>query len=104
LSRNLFRNPERNKNANSTKRDVVMKFYRLPPIGQKQKRPMDGAQFYSPRVGEAGGRLIRNKNANSTKRDVVMKFYRLPPIGQKQRRPMDGAQFHSRGSVKPVGD
>jgi hypothetical protein len=47
----------RNKNASSTKRDVVMKFYGLPPIGQKQRRPMDGAQFHSPRVGEAGGRL-----------------------------------------------
>jgi hypothetical protein len=51
----------RNKNASSTKRDVVMKFYRLPPIGQKQRHPMDGAQFHSPRVGEAGGRLKRNK-------------------------------------------
>jgi uncharacterized protein len=29
--------------------------------GQKQRRPMDGAQFHSPRVGEAGGRLKRNK-------------------------------------------
>jgi hypothetical protein len=72
-----------------------MKFYGLPPIGQKQRRPMDGAQFHFPQVGEAGGGLIRNKNASSTKRDVVMKFYRLPPIGQKQRHPMDGAQFHS---------
>jgi len=44
----------RNKNASSTKRDVVMKFYGLPPIGQKQRRPMGGAQFHSPRVGEAG--------------------------------------------------
>jgi hypothetical protein len=48
---------KRNKNASSTKRNVVMKFYGLPPIGQKQRRPMDGAQFHSPRVGEAGGRL-----------------------------------------------
>jgi hypothetical protein len=53
----------RNKNASSTKRDVVMKFYGLPPIGQKQRRPMDGAQFHSPRVGEAGGRLYRNVGA-----------------------------------------
>jgi hypothetical protein len=50
---------KRNKNASSTKRNVVMKFYGLPPIGQKQRRPMDGAQFHSPRVGEAGGRLKR---------------------------------------------
>jgi hypothetical protein len=34
-----------------------MGFYGLPPIGQKQRRPMDGAQFRSPWVGEAGGRL-----------------------------------------------
>jgi hypothetical protein len=47
----------RNKNASSTKRDAVMQFYGLPPIGQKQRRPMDGAQFHSSRVGEAGGRL-----------------------------------------------
>ena len=39
------------------KQDVVMEFYGLPPIGQKQRRPMDGAQFRSPWVGEAGGRL-----------------------------------------------
>jgi hypothetical protein len=38
-----------------------MKFYGLPPIGQKQRRPMDGAQFHSLRVGEAGGRLIRSR-------------------------------------------
>jgi hypothetical protein len=90
----FYRKLIRNKNASSTKRDVVMKFYRLPPIGQKQRRPMDGAQFHSPRVGEAGGGLKRNKNASSTKYDVVTEFYGLPPIGQKQRRPMDGAQFH----------
>jgi prolyl-tRNA editing enzyme YbaK/EbsC (Cys-tRNA(Pro) deacylase) len=93
----------RNKNASSTKRDVVMKFYGLPPIGQKQRRPMDGAQFHFPQVGEAGGRLIRNKNASSTKRNVVMKFYGVPPIGQKQRHPMDGAQFPRR-SAETVGD
>ena len=51
---------KRNKNASSTKRDVVMQFYGLPPIGQKQRRPMDGAQFHPPRVGEAGGKLIKN--------------------------------------------
>jgi hypothetical protein len=32
-----------------------MEFYGLPPIGQKQRRPMGGAQFHSPWVGEAGG-------------------------------------------------
>jgi hypothetical protein len=54
---NTGRGLTRNKNASSTKRDAVMKFYGLPPIVQKQRRPMDGAQFHSPRVGEAGGRL-----------------------------------------------
>ena len=34
-----------------------MEFYGLPLIGQKQIRPMDGAQFHSPWVGEAGGDL-----------------------------------------------
>jgi hypothetical protein len=34
-----------------------MEFYGLPPIGQKQRRPMDGAQFHSPWVGNAGGEL-----------------------------------------------
>jgi hypothetical protein len=38
---------QRNKDASSTKRDV-MEFYGLPPIGQKQRRPMDGAQFGFP--------------------------------------------------------
>jgi len=37
-----------------------MEFKRLPPIGQRQKRPMDGAQFHSPQVGDAGGELKRN--------------------------------------------
>ena len=36
-----------------------MEFRGLPPIGQKQRRPMDGAQFHLPWVGEAGGRLER---------------------------------------------
>ena len=48
-------------NAGSAKRGVRMEFKRLPPIGQRQKRPMDGAQFHSPQVGNAGGRLGRNK-------------------------------------------
>jgi hypothetical protein len=34
-----------------------MEFYGLPPIGQKQKRPMDGAQFHPRWVGEAVGGL-----------------------------------------------
>jgi hypothetical protein len=38
-----------------------MEFYGLPPIGQKQRRPMDGAQFHSPWVDEAGGRLHKNR-------------------------------------------
>jgi hypothetical protein len=29
-----------------------------PPIGQKQRRPMDGAQFHSRWVGFAGGGLL----------------------------------------------
>jgi RNA polymerase sigma-70 factor (ECF subfamily) len=41
-----------------------MEFYGLPPIGQKQERPMDGAQFHSPKVGEAGGELHREQRAD----------------------------------------
>ena len=37
-----------NKVVSSTKQDVVMELYGLPPIGQKQRRPMDGAQLHSP--------------------------------------------------------
>jgi hypothetical protein len=40
-----------------TKLGVVMEFHGLPPIGQEQRRPMDGAQFHSPWVGNAGGEL-----------------------------------------------
>jgi hypothetical protein len=47
----------RNRAASAAEQDVLMEFYGLPPIGQK--RPMDGAQFHSPPVGEAGGRLKR---------------------------------------------
>jgi len=45
-------------NESSTKQDIVAEFYGLPPIGQRQRRPMDGAQFHSPWVGEDCGRLI----------------------------------------------
>ena len=43
---------EKLQRSGSTKQDVVMEFYGVPPIGQKL--PMDGAQLYSAR---AGGRL-----------------------------------------------
>jgi len=36
-----------------------MEFQGLPPIGQKQERPMDGAQFHSLWVGEAGERPLQ---------------------------------------------
>jgi hypothetical protein len=48
------------------KKDAVMEFYGLPPIGQKQRHParprgLPGAQmgpsFISPWVGNVGGRL-----------------------------------------------
>jgi L-aspartate oxidase len=48
---------ERYANAGSTKHDVAMEFYGVPPIGQKQEHPMDGAQFHPLSVGEAVGRL-----------------------------------------------
>jgi PAS domain S-box-containing protein len=49
---------ERNKNASSTKQGVVIEFYRLPSIGQKQRRPMDGAQIHCRRpAGEPACKL-----------------------------------------------
>jgi hypothetical protein len=36
-----------------------MEFYGLPPIGQKQRRPMDGAQFHTPWVGESRWTTIK---------------------------------------------
>ena len=48
---------QRDKNASSTKQGVVTEIYGLPPIGQKQRRPMDGAQSHPPLVGKAGGGL-----------------------------------------------
>ncbi|HUA98255.1 MAG TPA: hypothetical protein VMA34_08010, partial [Terracidiphilus sp.] len=45
--------PDKKQNCKCNKtRD---EFYGLPPIGQKQRRPMDGAQFHPPRVGNDGG-------------------------------------------------
>jgi hypothetical protein len=47
--------------ASPTKHDAVMEFYGLPPIGQKQRRPMDGAQFHDipgPQKRGTGGTLI----------------------------------------------
>jgi tRNA uridine 5-carboxymethylaminomethyl modification enzyme len=55
--------PVGSRNADSTREDVVMELYGLPPIGQEQRRPMDGAHSGSPQVGEAGGGL--NENAIS---------------------------------------
>jgi hypothetical protein len=38
-----------------------MEFYGLPPIEQKQRRPMDGAPSFIPRGSETpGGGLIGN--------------------------------------------
>jgi hypothetical protein len=37
-----------------------MDLYGLTPIGQKQRRPMDGAQFHSSQVGDTGAGLIQN--------------------------------------------
>jgi hypothetical protein len=37
------------------------------PTHRTKRRPMDGAQFHPPWVGDAGGELTRNKDASSTK-------------------------------------
>jgi ATP-dependent exoDNAse (exonuclease V) beta subunit len=40
--------------------DGLVEIHGLPPIGQK--RPMDGAQFHSPRAGDAGGGLTADSD------------------------------------------
>src|ERR1700679_218031 len=62
-----------------------MEFYGRPPIGQKQGRPMDGAQFHPSRVGEAGGKLIRNKVVSSTKQRHRHGVLRTPTHRTKTR-------------------
>jgi hypothetical protein len=52
--------PGKKQNVNSTKQGVFMEFQGLPPIGQK--RPMDGAQFHTPWVGNAGGEVKSAKD------------------------------------------
>jgi allantoinase len=54
----------RNKIPSSTKQHAAMEFHGLPPIGQKQERPMDGAQFHPLWVGEDGG--VERGGVNST--------------------------------------
>jgi long-chain acyl-CoA synthetase len=78
----------RNKNGSSTKQSVGMEFYGLPPIGQKQRRPMDGAQFHPLGVGEAGGGLekkpassVPNEKAEPTRsRYNYPSWSWLPPV------------------------
>jgi hypothetical protein len=55
----------------------------IPPIGQKQRRPMDGApSFIRPRVANTGGGLIRNKKGKSP----IIDLCGFPPIEQKAAR------------------
>jgi len=85
----------RNKNASSTKHGVVMEFYGLPPIGQKQRRPMDGAQFHSPWVGKTGGEL-KKKTANQRPSKTKLTHWQAGGSGW----PSDGGQPHlSRGGA-----
>jgi len=52
-----------------------MEVYGLPPIGQKQRRPMDGAQFHTLWVGEAGGVAGYNGRAERLKIICSSTFY-----------------------------
>jgi hypothetical protein len=52
-----------------------MEFYGLPPIGQERERPMDGAHFHTPWVGNAGGGLERNKSVSSTNQGAALRSH-----------------------------
>ena len=60
------------------------------PTHRTKRRPMDGAQFHPPWVGDAGGELGRNKKRKFSK----TKDEFSDPTHRTKRRPMDGAQFH----------
>ena len=60
-----------------------MEFYGLPPIGQKKRRPMDGAQVHLPWVGNAGGELQRNRMEEGKARWPTVGICALPLIEQK---------------------
>jgi hypothetical protein len=68
--------------------EAVAEFYGLPLIGQKQERPMNGAQSHILWVGYDGGRLIRNRMGRGRWLACVVSH----PSSKK--RSMDGAQFH----------
>jgi hypothetical protein len=105
-----------------------MEFYGLPPIGQKQRRPMDGAQFHPSWVDEAGGELERFSNWYSLTHFIEGDFFlRKKPLSllasvysywrtalKKNKRGSGDPRysrpggrrysFISRGAVKPVRD
>jgi hypothetical protein len=73
---------------------------------------MDGAQFHSQRVGEAGGRLKRNQIGraldNPSKKDGT-KAASWPPLRgdgklASWRVMLDGEVLSHRGSASPVDD
>ncbi len=110
------------KNVSSTKQLVPNESGGPPPIGQKQKRPMDGAQIYLiAKLGRTPTHRTETKTSDGwgtdlshceawadphpsdRNKDVRWMGHRFislrslggpPPIGQKQRRPMDGAQIY----------
>jgi hypothetical protein len=51
---------------------AAMEFYGVPLIGQKQKPPMNGAQFDLLRVGNTGEGLIRNRNVSSMGQRIIL--------------------------------
>jgi hypothetical protein len=60
----------------------------LPPIGQGQRRPMDGAPAVSSPVGRQSRWVTEKKQDGGWKNPIPMVgLCGLPPIGQGQRRP-----------------
>jgi len=81
-----------------------MEFQGLPPIGKKQKRPMDGAQFHSPRVGDAGGRLGRNKMQVQQNEESAWSSSDSHPSDRDKNVRWMGHSFIPRGWAMPVGN
>jgi len=81
-----------------------MEFKRLPPIGQRQKRPMDGAQFHSPWVGNAGGRLGRNKMQVQQNEESAWSSSDSHPLDKDKNVRWMGHSFIPRRWAMPVGN
>src|SRR6266699_327377 len=93
--------PIRSKNARSTKRNA-RKFHGLPPIGQKQRRPMDGAQFIPSGSARRWETDKKQKcQINKTKRQEIPRA----PTHRTETKTSDGwGTVHPQWVRKTVGD